>query len=945
MNLINRGAARTHKLNQFRLVAMSTVMAVAFMQGALVPVVNAAPNPTVQGAQDPITKARALAKAGKLSAAVIELKNFIKAYPKNNEARAELASIYLQGNDGKSAEREWRAAIQAGYPMSKAMDGLGLSLLVQGQAPKLLKEFDPAKYQGEMKARVHLMRAQAHFSLSEIDRAKTEVASAQAVAPNYFGVHLAASRLRQSEGDLKAAEAEIDLALKLSPKNVESRIQKGELRGAQGDPDGALTYFDGVLAENRNDLRARLGRIATLVSNKKSETAEAEVDEVLKTAAGSPVASYFKALLLAQRGKRDEALAWLSRISGVEKLPPALYLLAALHLGKGEVEQAQKFINAYVSKAPDDLRGQLLMVSLRLARGEVAAALPKLEELKTKLPNDYATSLLLGNAYLSVGRFADATAQFKAATTASPTASDATMGLAQSLLGQGKSDESAKILQSLASDGQGTNRTTALLVLSLLQSKDYNGALKAVADFSAKEPKNPAAPYLKASVDAARGDKVGMRKDLEAALALDPKFIPAELTLAQIDRADGKGADAAKHFQNIIAHTPTNVEAHVGLATVALDQNDKVGALGWLRKAIAANPTAPAPRLLTINFLLTEGKAGDALKEASEFSSKFPSNAIAVDALGVAQLINRDPKGAISSFTKLVSLMKGSAVANVKLASAYRADKRNADAQRSLDAALKIDPSLPDAHRAVVDMTFELEGPDAALKKAQAAQAAMSDKAAGNLLIADTLRAGGKFSEAEVIYKESWKKSPTMALLSAYTQTLEAQGKYAPSRAVISDWLKKNPKDGDARFMLMVNSITSGQYPGAIKEGLVLLKDRPNDVALLNNLAWLNDKTGNAVEAIKLAEQAYSLAPKVAEINDTLGWLLVRNQKADRGASLIKTAYELSPRNPEIAYHYAFVLNAAGKRADAKALLDTALKNPQPFAERKDAEKFLASLK
>jgi Flp pilus assembly protein TadD len=116
-------------------------------------------------------------------------------------------------------------------------------------------------------------------------------------------------------------------------------------------------------------------------------------------------------------------------------------------------------------------------------------------------------------------------------------------------------------------------------------------------------------------------------------------------------------------------------------------------------------------------------------------------------------------------------------------------------------------------------------------------------------------------------------------------------------------------------------------------------------VALLNNLAWLNDKTGNAVEAIKLAEQAYSLAPKVAEINDTLGWLLVRNQKADRGASLIKTAYELSPRNPEIAYHYAFVLNAAGKRADAKALLDTALKNPQPFAERKDAEKFLASLK
>ena len=77
---------------------------------------------------------------------------------------------------------------------------------------------------------------------------------------------------------------------------------------------------------------------------------------------------------------------------------------------------------------------------------------------------------------------------------------------------------------------------------------------------------------------------------------------------------------------------------------------------------------------------------------------------------------------------------------------------------------------------------------------------------------------------------------------------------------------------------------------------------------------------------------------------DTLGWLLVRNQKVERGASFLKFAYGLAPRNPEIAYHHAYSLKLAGKNAEAKTVLTEALKNPQPFAERKDAEKLLKTL-
>lgn len=919
---------------------MATAMCATFA-GANVAL--AAVDQTVQTQPDALTKARSLLKKGEVGAAIVELKNLLRANPKNAEARAELAMIYLRGNDGVSAEKEWRAALQNGYPFAKALDGLGLALLMQGQAPRLLKEFNAGKYTAETKARVHLLRAQAHMSLTEVELAKQEVESARVAAPNLPGVYLASAHLLQLKGDLKGAASQIDAALKIEPENADALSMKGELVGAQGDPAGALAYFERALAKNKTDLRARVGRIASLLAQQKSEVAEAHVDDLLKLAPMSPQGAYFKGLLLAQRGKRDEALAVLGRAPAAAALPPAQYLLAALHLGKGEVEQAQRYINTYVAKNPDEVRGQLLMVTLRLARGEVATALPKLEALKAKLPNDYATSLLLGNAYLSVGRYADAAAQFQSASAASPTAPEATIGLAQSLLGQGKADQSAKILQTLAADGQGASRANALLILSLLQAKDYPGALKAVAAFQAKEPKNPSGPYLRAAINSARGDQAATRKDLLQALSLDAKFAAAELTLAQIDRAEGKREDAQKHYQSVLGHTPASIEAHVGLAMLAVDAGDKKSVIEWLRKAATANPTEVTPPLLIINHLLGDGRAAEALKEANDFVVRFPKNPLAYDALGLCQTVNRDSKGAIASFTKLVALSP-TVHANIKLAAAYRSAQRNDDARRTLEAALKLDPASIDTHRALIDLALAADGADAAVKKAQAAKAVIANKLDGDLVVADTLRAARKLPEAEAIYKATWKARPTAPLLGAYTQTLDAQGKFTQTRTTIQEYLKKNPKDGTARFLLVVNSINLGQYPGALSEGQALLKDRPKDVALLNNVAWLHDKTGNSPKAIELAEAALAQAPKSAEVNDTLGWLLVRNGKIARGLALLKVAHDLSPSTPDIAYHYAFALKMSGKPGDARGLVTLALKSSQPFADRKDAEKFVQTL-
>ena len=47
---------------------------------------------------------------GNFKSAVIQLKNAIRADPNNVQARYDLATIYLRGRDGASAEKELKAA-------------------------------------------------------------------------------------------------------------------------------------------------------------------------------------------------------------------------------------------------------------------------------------------------------------------------------------------------------------------------------------------------------------------------------------------------------------------------------------------------------------------------------------------------------------------------------------------------------------------------------------------------------------------------------------------------------------------------------------------------------------------------------------------------------------------------------------------------------------------
>ena len=160
----------------------------------------------------------------------------------------------------------------------------------------------------------------------------------------------------------------------------------------------------------------------------------------------------------------------------------------------------------------------------------------------------------------------------------------------------------------------------------------------------------------------------------------------------------------------------------------------------------------------------------------------------------------------------------------------------------------------------------------------------------------------------------------------------------------VQAWLKREPTDWPVRVVLADYYLLVMHSPQrAIPEFRAVLRQQPNEVVALNNLAWALGRAGNP-EAESLAERAYHLAPNSAGVNDTLGWILAKKGQGAQALPFLQRAAKLAPQDPELAYHYAYVLSKTGRQAEARKVLSRILASPQPFDARHKAQQLLATL-
>jgi Tfp pilus assembly protein PilF len=156
-------------------------------------------------------------------------------------------------------------------------------------------------------------------------------------------------------------------------------------------------------------------------------------------------------------------------------------------------------------------------------------------------------------------------------------------------------------------------------------------------------------------------------------------------------------------------------------------------------------------------------------------------------------------------------------------------------------------------------------------------------------------------------------------------------------------WNAAHPKDVSLRVAAAQISQLRNDNARAIAQYRAALEIDPNNVQVLNNLAWLLQQ-GKDASARDYAERAYRQAPLNPSVMDTLALTLLQSGDKARGTQLLRMASNLDPRNNEIRLHLVQALSTSGDKTGARREAEPLLKLDPAASARVEAEKALSTL-
>jgi Tfp pilus assembly protein PilF len=242
-------------------------------------------------------------------------------------------------------------------------------------------------------------------------------------------------------------------------------------------------------------------------------------------------------------------------------------------------------------------------------------------------------------------------------------------------------------------------RAMEALYRSYAVKKETAVGLEKVKEYASRQPKSALMQEHLGMLLLENGDRIHARAAFNAAKAADPTFVNADFSLVQIDISERKLGDARDRLQKILAADKRSSMAHLWLGIVDQMTDDRASALEEFRKSVEAN-AQNAQALNNLAYLLADyaNKPDEALPYAEKARELSPSRADYADTLG--WVFYR--KGIYTSAVKQMEAAAASqkqpdAVTEYHLAMAYAKAGDGQKGREALQAALKLNPKLPEA--------------------------------------------------------------------------------------------------------------------------------------------------------------------------------------------------------------------------------------------------------
>ena len=675
------------------------------------------------------------------------LKTAVGLNPKHQQAQLKLAELLAAGSNKKDDIQAAHQAIEdlmkSAPASAEELDTLALSEFRLGNQQDAEKHLEEAfaKFPAHLSSAVSLARMKlAHKDVAGAEEVLKKTAEQK---PPAAGAFLALGRLYVSTGKIADGEAQFRRAIEIDPKSgpallalavLETRAGKiqdanetykrlsslsepqyrpyhAAFLASTGKHDQAVSELENLYRKYPDDRTVRSYLVSEYMGLHKPEEAEKLASAAVKKNSKDVDARLLRAGIYLTTGKPDDAQKDLAvALHFQNDSYQAHYLMSLVYRAHGAGVQQRQELGEVLRLRKEYLPARIQLARALIGAGSAQAALDLLDDkgvppqqkntvgylvernwaliaLKQTAEARKALDPVLARIKAPELLFQDGVLKYNA-----NNYSGARVALVEAL---NKSPEDLRILR--------------LLVATYAAEKQPAAAVSAIQQYAAQHKNSAPVQQFLAELLIASGQKGPARSALQAAKAANPKFLAPDLTLAQLDLSEGKINDATRSLSALLAQNPNLVPARLMLGSAEEMRGDHTAANADYRKVLDAQPNNVAA-LNNLAFGLAEygNQADEALKYAQKAAELAPDSPAVQNTLGWV-LYRKGLYSMAVPHLEQAAEKEPNARRKCHLAMAYLKMGDQERGQKNLNAALKLDPTIPEI-RVAQQMLDEMDG-------------------------------------------------------------------------------------------------------------------------------------------------------------------------------------------------------------------------------------------
>jgi tetratricopeptide (TPR) repeat protein len=708
-----------------------------------------------------------------------------------------------------------------------------------------------------------------------------------------------------AKGDYQRAVLEFKNAVQAMPRDAESQYKLGNASAAAGNVVEAVTAYKRAVELNPKHADAErklVGLMALLGDRGLVEEAEARLHMLLDSSPADMTALNTLAFAELKLGKRNDAIRHLEEV---------------------------------LAKAPHQMAGVILLAHAKLLEKDVEGAEAILKQAVAQNPNLPDAFVLLGRFYTATDSLPEAEQQFRRALQLQPKHAPALFYLGMLENTQGRKQSAEERFKALSTHPQKTY--WPVYGMFLFQEGRKPEAVQEFERLYRTDLDDRGARTRLIAVYQALNRWDEAEKLVTTALSRNPHDINALLQRSNLRLERGKYTEAQNDLNQVLHDNPTLAEAHFLQARIYEKNGSILAERQELNETLQQNRLLLPARIALARLLV----ATKASKTALELLSETPAEQKA----SLAVLVERN--WAFGASGDLQEMQKGvdeglaiQRTPDLLVQNAWlKLDQRNFnEARTAAEEALR---SAPEDVRAleVLARSYSTQNQEplgvARVREyvSRQPQSAAVQAFLGKLLQSqgDMIGAREALSSAKAAASDSTETNLALAQLDLL------ESKWQDARQKINAILAQNSQSITARYWLAQVEEIQGNHKASIEQYRRVIAADPTHANALNNLAVLLGESGQASEALPLAQRAKELLPGNPAVTDTFGWVLYKNGLYSLAVRQLEEAnsHQMTALR---ASHLSMAYWKAGSPDRARQALDHARKIDPSLPDVKEAQ-------